>query len=137
MIAELGIENTVKLNGYQPFERFFSYMTLADVNLIPHNRNGHTDNTIPHKLYQGMLTGKPVMVSSAPPLKRVVESLESGLVFEAGNPEDFARVTKILYNDKTLKERLGANGKKATLTEHHWENTGLELIDTYKNLIHK
>ena len=91
-------------------DKFFSYMAFADVNLIPHNRNGHTDNTIPHKLYQGMMVGKPVLVSDAPPLKRVVEKLNSGLVFEGGNSKDFANKVEALYLNKVLYDQLGKNG---------------------------
>ncbi len=136
MAKELGVESRIRINGFRPFEQFFSFMKYADVNLIPHNRNGHTDNTIPHKLYQGMLIGKPVLVSSAPPLKRVVEELDSGLVFEAGNPKDFAHQIRQLYTDKTLFERLGNNGAKATLEgNHNWEWTGKELTQFYKKML--
>ena len=135
LIAEGGCQEQVSINGYQPFEKFYSYMKLADVNLTPHNRNGHTDNTIPHKLYQGMLTGNPVVVSSAPPLKRIVEDLDSGLVFEAGNPEDFARQIKRLYEEPGLKQRLGENGYTKTTTTENWERTGQELVSAYKEFL--
>ena len=136
MARENEVVDKVRINGYQPFERFFSYMKFADVNLIPHNRNGHTDNTIPHKLYQGMLTAKPVLVSSAPPLKRVVESLDSGLVFEAGNPEDFAQKVALLYQDKTLYQKLGENGYRQTYElDQNWEATGQGLVKDYESLL--
>lgn len=136
LARENEVLDKVRINGYQPFERFFSYMKFADVNLIPHNRNGHTDHTIPHKLYQGMLTGKPVVVSSAPPLKRVVNEHDSGLVFEAGNPKDFAKKIKLLYTDATLYQKLGANGYRATFEEDaNWEATDRYLVRFYQELL--
>jgi len=137
LVEENGCQQQVSINGYQPFQKFYSYMKLADINLIPHNRNGHTDNTIPHKLYQGMLTGNPVVVSSAPPLKRIVENLESGLVFEAGNPEDFARQIRLLYENKELKGKLGQNGLRQTMDKENWEKTGKELVAYYSELLKK
>src|SRR5690606_16054350 len=106
LVAELGLTN-VHFIGYQPFRKFYSYMSQASVNVIPHQSNGHTDNTIPHKLFQGMMAGKPLLVSSSAPLKRVVEACGSGLVFEAGNPQDFADKVKQLAADPALCERLG------------------------------
>lgn len=135
LAKENGVSDKVKINGYQPFEKFFSYMKYAEVNLIPHNRNGHTDHTIPHKLYQGMLTGKPVVVSSAPPLERLVNEHNSGLVFEAGNPEDFAKKIASLYTNPALYQQLGANGYHATFHETaNWESTGKVLVKAYSLL---
>lgn len=131
-----GVEHMVKLNGYQPFEKFYSYMALADVNLIPHNRNGHTDNTIPHKLYQGMLVGKPVLVSDAPPLKRVVDELQSGLVFEAENERDCAKKIESMFLNPTLTAKLGENGFLSTTKKmHNWEAEGKKLASLYHALI--
>lgn len=136
LIKKHGIGNQVKINGYQPFSKFFSYMAFADVNLIPHNRNGHTDNTIPHKLYQGMMVGKPVLVSDAPPLKRVVEELNSGLVFEGGDSKDFANKVETLYLNKVLYDQLGKNGYEATMNQNaNWEATGKILINEYQQLL--
>jgi len=135
LAKENGVENRVLINGYQPFHKFFSYMAYADVNLIPHNRNGHTDNTIPHKLFQGMMVGKPVLVSDAPPLQRIVESTKSGLIFKAGSSTDFAEKIQYLYDNKAAYEQFGENGKSETLTgSWNWETTVKSLIDLYKNL---
>ena len=126
----------VRINGYQPFHKFFSYMALADVNLIPHNRNGHTDHTIPHKLFQGMMVGKPVIVSDAPPLKRVVKATNSGLIFEAGNAQDFAKQVDLLYDNPEKAKAFGDNGNQATTKGiWNWEHTGKNLVALYTNLI--
>lgn len=131
LVAERNLNN-VHFLGYQPFSKFFSYMSLADVNVIPHQSNGHTDHTIPHKLFQGMMTGKPILVSSSPPLKRVVETCKSGLVFKADDEYDFAKKVNELYSSKELCSTLGANGKKATLEGYmNWEHEREALLNIY------
>ncbi|MBX2917303.1 MAG: glycosyltransferase family 4 protein [Cyclobacteriaceae bacterium] len=131
IVADRNLSN-VHFLGYQPFSKFFSYMSLADVNVIPHQSNGHTDHTIPHKLFQGMMTGKPMLVSSSAPLKRVVESCNSGLVFTAGDEVDFAKKVDQLYFNKELCLTLGANGKKATLEDNlNWEHEQQTLLYLY------
>ncbi len=133
-VVDLHLTN-VHFFGYQPFSRFYSYMHLADVNVIPHQSNGHTDNTVPHKLFQGMMAGKPLLVSSSAPLKRLVEACESGLVFEAGNPKDFAEKVNQLYRNKNLRNQLGNNGIKATIDgDLNWETTQHVLIDLYNTI---
>ncbi|MBX2899947.1 MAG: glycosyltransferase family 4 protein [Cyclobacteriaceae bacterium] len=133
LVTELNLNN-VHFLGYQPFSKFFSYMSLADVNVIPHQSNGHTDHTIPHKLFQGMMTGKPMLVSSSAPLKRVVETCKSGLVFKAGDEFDFALRVNELSANKELCSTLGANGKKATLEGNlNWEHEKEILINLYNS----
>jgi glycosyltransferase involved in cell wall biosynthesis len=129
---ELHTKNTHFL-GYKPFDKIFSYMNFADVNVIPHRMNNHTDNTVPHKLFQGMMTQKPVLVSSCKPLKRVIENTHAGLVFEADNPEDFAEQVLKFYHNRDLIQTLGMNGYKATVEgDLNWDYDKQNLINIYR-----
>jgi glycosyltransferase involved in cell wall biosynthesis len=131
LVADLRL-SSVHFFGRQPFSKFYSYMHFADVNVIPHQSNGHTDNTVPHKLFQGMMAGRPMLVSSSAPLKRYVTRYNSGLIFDAGNPEDYAEKARQLYRDATLRETLGKNGIAATVGGTlNWETTQKELIHLY------
>lgn len=126
------VEDRVFFDGYQPFGRFYSLMHFANVNVIPHHSNGHTNNTIPHKLYQSMLAGRPLLVSSCPPLKRVVEETGSGLVFEAGNSHDFADKVRQLVDDDTLCKKMGKEGMSHALKgTYNWEHTQEQLLTLY------
>lgn len=122
--------------GYQPFSKFYSYMHLAGANVIPHQSNGHTDNTVPHKLFQGMMAGKPLIVSSCAPLKRFVEKYNCGVIFQAGDEKDFAKKTAELYHNEALQEKLGKNGYTATVEgQLNWETTQKELIKLYNQIV--
>jgi glycosyltransferase involved in cell wall biosynthesis len=134
LVNELQLKN-VTFFGYQPFSKFYSYMHFADVNVIPHQSNGHTDNTIPHKLFQGMMAAKPLLVSSSAPLKRLVEKCNSGLVFRAGDPKDFADKVMELFSNESLALALGQNGLNITVKgELVWEETSQELIRLYESI---
>ena len=64
-------------------------MQTTDINIIPHLANDHTDNTIPHKLFQIMMSKSLLLVSSCKPLKRIVEKYDCGVVFKADDVNDF------------------------------------------------
>ena len=133
-IEKYNLHEKVKVLGYKPFSDFYSYMKMASVNLIPHHSNGHTDNTVPHKLFQCMMVGKPLLVSTSTPLKRIVKETNSGLVFEAGNSKDLADKILELYEDSSKRTQLGENGKLATLEgNYNWENTGKGLVEFYQS----
>jgi glycosyltransferase involved in cell wall biosynthesis len=134
LVDRLALTN-VEFWGHQPFSRFLSIMKFADVNIIPHHANEHTDHTIPHKLFQSMQTGKPVLVSSVKPLRRIVEQWRCGLVFEAGSPIDFAKKVLELFRNQDLCRSLGKNGVQATLRGPlNWENEQKKLIAMYEQI---
>lgn len=134
LVSNLELSN-VHFLGYQPFNKFYSYMHLADANVIPHQSNGHTDNTVPHKLFQGMMAQKPLIVSSSSPLKRYVQTYNCGVVFNAGDDKDFANEVEKLFSNKSLQVQLSENGFKASmLGDLNWETSQKELIDLYNTM---
>lgn len=135
IIEDDKLQNKVEIVGWQHCSKVYSYMKSASVCVIPHNSNEHTDNTIPHKLYQYMMVGKPVVVSSCKPLARVVNEAKSGLIFEANNPEEFANKIIELYKDKEKSDRLAKNGLVYTFEkENTWQSESKKLIKLYKEI---
>ena len=136
LVQRQGATEQVHFLGRQPSEKFYSYMKYAAVNIVPHKSNGHTDNTVPHKLFQAMMVGKPVIVSSSAPLKRITQAAKAGIVFEAGNAEDLAEKILRLYEDRSLGSELGANGIQATVNgDLNWEQEQKKLITLYNQVI--
>lgn len=135
MAASLGVDEIVEFIGYVPPDRVPSYIAASDIGVIPHIKNPHTDNTIPHKLFQYMMLGKPVAVSNCKPLKRLVEETGCGTVFESGNPDSLAQKILFLYHNGELMKDMGQRGKNAT-TEGglNWETTSKPLVEIYRNI---
>ncbi len=132
LVASLNLKN-VHFLGRQPFDKFYSYMHMANANVIPHRSNGHTDNTVPHKLFQGMMAARPLIVSSSAPLKRFVRQYDCGIVFEAGNEKDFADKVETLYQNESLQQQLSSNGYNASMHGNlNWESTQKNLLDLYQ-----
>lgn len=132
---EQSVSDKVKFTGQIPFEEALRNMQMAFLNIIPHSSNGHTDNAIPHKLFQIMNSGYPLMVSSSAPLKRIVTDHQAGVIFEADNPVDFAE--KVIWADAnrdTLHEFV-RNAKDAVLNKGlNWETDAKKLVDLYATL---
>src|SRR5690606_97873 len=94
-----GIEDYVEFKGHVPFNQVPSYMKVSDINLVPHNSNSHTDNTIPHKLFQIMILKCNLLVSSCKPLKRIVSETKSGYIFKADDSGSFAEKVFQMYTE--------------------------------------
>ena len=134
LAADSGCGDAVEMTGWQPFEKIWSYIEASDVCLVPHARNPHTDTTIPHKIFQYMMLGKPVLVSDCPPMARVMTDSGGGLVFRHDDPADFAEKVERLHGDADLRTKVSAAGREAFLDRYNWEATSGELIRLYEEL---
>ncbi len=85
-----GVADKIFFEGWKNLKEMQSYFGKSDYCLIPHVKNDHTDSTIPHKIFQYMYAGKPMLVSDCAPIKRIVGETRSGLVYSFNDPEDFA-----------------------------------------------
>lgn len=132
-LKKINITSNVTFIEWVPFDKVKNYINNSHICLVPHNKNEHTDTTIPHKLFQYMAMKRPVLVSDVAPLRRIVKETESGMIFQAGNPEDFAKKIREMNNyDKLI--RWGENGRRAVEGKYNWKNDAERLINLYKEL---
>ncbi len=85
-----------------------------------------------NKLFQYMSFSKPVLVSNATAQKNLVERTKSGLVHNERDNKDFEDKILELYQNKDLREKMGANGKKFIENEFCWEKASTKLIELYQ-----
>lgn len=129
----LGISAHVTFMDFRPFRELPSFIQLSDVFLIPHISTPLIEVTMPNKLFQPMILGKAVLVSSTGPMMRVVRDAECGLVFRERDPRSLAEQV-IALRDPELCRHLGENGRRAVADRYHWKHTVQPLIDLYDEL---
>ena len=88
--ATEGVSDLVTFLGFLPFDQIHSYVMKSDLCLVPHVHNDFINTTIPNKLFQYMVLRKPVLVSNAKPLARIVGQCGCGFIFKSGSREDAA-----------------------------------------------
>ncbi|MDX1430677.1 MAG: glycosyltransferase family 4 protein, partial [Rhodothermales bacterium] len=135
LAGELGIDGSVRFEGRQPHARLRSYILSADVCLVPHRRTPHTDATIPHKLFQYMFCGVPVVVSDCRPLERIVVEESAGEVFKHDDPSSMADAVIRLAKDQDRRARMGANGRRAVMDRYNWNLEATKLGRMYAGLL--
>jgi glycosyltransferase involved in cell wall biosynthesis len=134
LAIESGVEETVEFCGLQPFDSIPSYISASDICLVPHISSGHTNSTIPHKLFQYMALAKPVIVSSAKPLARIVEETKAGLVYPSGDADALAEAIIKLHDDSELAANTSQAGLKAVKETYNWQFEGNKLIKLYEDM---
>ncbi len=90
----------------------------VDVGVMPYNADENFNFTIPNKLFDYMACGKPVIVSTAIPMKRVVEETGAGIVADCSTPEKIADAIRRMRNSDVQK--MSENGRKAAEKKYNW-----------------
>lgn len=136
MACDADAAEHIELVDWVPPHQVPDYIAASCACLVPHNGLEHTQTTVPHKLFQYMLMGKPVVVSNCAPLERIVEETEAGLVFRAGCAGELAdRLVALHRNEGGCAERYGANGRRAALGPYAWRHDARRLVDLYHDLM--
>jgi glycosyltransferase involved in cell wall biosynthesis len=124
-----GLEDHVVWLGWADHGEMLAYISAARVGIIPNFASGHTNTTIPNKIFDYMSLGVPVVASDAVPMKRIVDETRCGLTFRSGDPADLARV---LISIRHPPVDYGLNGTRAVSARYHWgidERRLLEVVE--------
>ena len=139
LIVQLGVQKEVEITSWVDSDQVLANILQADLCCVPHNSNPHTDNTIPHKLFQYMIAKRPILVSSSTPLKRIINDSKAGLTFKAGDANDCAEKILLMAKDKNKLKDYAQNGYNyVTKAGHNWEKeSALNLVSAYQGLFKK
>ncbi|MBZ5638250.1 MAG: glycosyltransferase family 4 protein [Acidobacteriia bacterium] len=119
LAAKMKLAGRVFFHGRIEFARVPAIFARCHVGVISHLKTEHTDTTIPNKLFDCMACAKPVLVSNATPLERIVTAEDCGRVFRDGDIAGIANQIRALL-DPELRRRLGANGRSAVERRYNW-----------------
>lgn len=131
LAKDLGVSEYIDFPGFLPHNQLPSYIKMSTYCIVPHLKTFHTDNTIPHKLFQYMLMEKPVLVSDCDPLKRIVEETKSGLVYSSRDSNDLFEKFISLISDGNS---YGESGSSAVLDKYNWSYSASKLERVYDKI---
>ncbi|HEY1206379.1 MAG: glycosyltransferase family 4 protein [Bryobacteraceae bacterium] len=133
LAEEQGIGSQVRFTGFVPFREIPSYILASDLCTVPHVASPFIDTTVPNKLFQYMLLAKPVLVSNAKPLVRIVREADCGFVFESGNAADVAGRIVAAYEARGDAE-IGERGRRHAREHYTWDKVAPTLLRVYERL---
>lgn len=134
IIRKWNLEGVITYEKWVEYRDIHSKFKNCSLCAIPHLKNEHTDTTIPHKLFQYMAMGKPVIVSNAKPLKRIVSEANCGVVYESNDPISAAEAIRSIKGFHKILEKFGINARKAVETKYNWNEDKKRLLDLYNRL---
>lgn len=132
LARELGVESYVTFFGWMNRKELLMHVSRADIALIPHIKSPHTDNTVPHKLFQYMYAGIPILTSNCAPLERIVKETGTGLIFKNQDPGDLAECLFTLMKDDAFRKQVPGQGKKWIEKKYNWNQDAKILTAIYE-----
>lgn len=130
-IEELQVQDNVTVHGYKPYTQICDLYESANIALIPHVKSGHTDNTIPNKIFQYMYAEIPMVVSNCNPLVRIVNETESGLSYHYDQPEELAAIVADFYEHPEKLDCYIKHGRQAVIDRYNWKADAMHLVEFY------
>ena len=89
-----------------------------------------------NKMFDAMVTGRPVIVTEGVPMGDIVTKEECGIAVPYTN-EGFRSAVERLRDDPSLAERMGRNGLAAAKREYNWGAEKAKLLAVYEGLVRR
>ena len=136
LIAGLNLQKVVILLGSQPQDRVASLLGEADLFVLPSvvAADGQMEG-IPVSLMEAMASGLPVVATNISGIPELVEDGVTGLLVPPGNEHTLADAIIRLYNDETLRGKMGTCGREKVASEFEIKANVEKLKDLFNTAI--
>jgi len=130
MATELELSDKFVFTGRVPYESVPLYINASDICVAPFimERNSKIGLSA-LKTYEYLACGKPIVASSIPGVKDLIESSGGGISVTPENPEEFAAAVVKLLSDKNTRTLMGEKGRKYVLKNHSWNGVARKILD--------
>jgi glycosyltransferase involved in cell wall biosynthesis len=127
-VKRRALENVVFVDT-QPKNEILTFLSVADVCLVPLKKTQLFQITVPSKLYESMACGKPVVLSVNGEARGILEKARAGIFVEPENSEQMAQAILKLYQNPELLAEYGRNGRKYVV-EHFSRKQQADILES-------
>lgn len=116
----------------QPFNQLYNYTIHADLGIsFNKDTNLNYRYSLPNKLFEYIHAGVPVLASSTPEMKNIIDTYQIGKCIENHSPQNIAKIINEIFEDKTQLREWKENTKGAR-NDLNWENEQKILLASLK-----
>ena len=88
-------------------------------------------------LLEAQACAKPIVAFNIGGVNEAVRNGETGLLVKLGSTDEFADALLKLISDKSLQEKMGANGRRFVLENFTWDICAQKMLNVYYEVVRK
>jgi glycosyltransferase involved in cell wall biosynthesis len=119
-VRELRLERSVAILGWQPHATLPAFYQQAQVGLVPFLDSSHIRITLANKLFDYMAAGLPVIAVDVPPMRRILDETQAGILYAPGDTRGLADAIVRLLSDEPRRKELSEQGRRAVAQKYRW-----------------
>jgi len=128
-----GLGEKVFFLGWRQPSQVPKYIAFADV-LVHYSPAPRGRPQSPLKIFEYMLSGKPIAAPKAPGIDEVLHDGVNALLFDLSDPADAAEKITLLLKDKELGKILATNARNAALSKYTYKVRARTLLELLNNI---
>lgn len=133
LIQNYNLEKTIILNKELPFDEIMKLYKKASIFVLPCIIASNNDRDgIPNTILEAMAFSIPVVSTRISGIPEVIEDMKTGLLIKEKDKEALTSAIELLIKDKTLRDRLGKNGRVKIIENFDIEKNTNELVRLFK-----
>jgi glycosyltransferase involved in cell wall biosynthesis len=134
--SELGLLDKFIFTGMVPYENVPLYINASDVCVAPFIKGRNEKIGLSAlKTYEYLACGKPIVASSIPGIKDLIEYSEGGITVCPEDSEELGNAVVKLILNEDIRTLMGERGRKYVLENHSWNGVTRKILDICNDII--
>jgi len=128
LVTELGLTNAIRFLGFRKDAP--DLLQASDAFVLPSTHEG-----LPLSVLEAQATRVPVIGSTIPGIKEVVEDGQTGFTVPADAANGYADRLQTLFSNQSLREKITAAAATRVSQEHAWTTMEERVFGIYRSLM--
>ena len=134
--SELRLSDKFIFTGRVPYESVPLYINASEICVAPFiKRRNSKIGLSALKTYEYLACGKPMVASSIPGVKDLIEFSGGGITVNPENPGELATAILGLISDESTRAILGEKGRKYVVENHSWNSVARKILEVCNDII--
>jgi glycosyltransferase involved in cell wall biosynthesis len=131
-VRKEGLQDQVHFVSGVADEELPDYYNLADLVVLPSINRSEAFGIV---LIEAMACGRPVVASSLPGVRAIINDRQNGLLAAPGDLGDLSEKLRYMLEHPALREEFGLNGFKKVEEQYRWDQVVLKVRKAYTELL--
>lgn len=130
LIKSLRISKAVHMVNNIPHHQMPEYFSAADALVVP-----SLYDSFPKVILEAMACKNPVIASAVGGVTELIRDSETGILVNAGNPDELAEAIIKVLSDTGLREKMSLKARKL-VEQFTWKNAAKRILEVYEKLLY-